>query len=164
MTDNNKITISAEGIKDGGMKSFKQDDDSIILITRDGDEFNAFDGKCTHAGADLGEGLRCGNRVICPWHHGTFDSTDGSLIEPVAMKGLTRYSVTRQGDNLIVDTTSNINERADNDQLADTHTIIVGGGGAGFMTANQLRHTGYGGKSVPTIKRLIIALCCPKRF
>ncbi|MGP5407526.1 FAD-dependent oxidoreductase [Psychrobacter celer] len=146
MTDNNKITISAEGIKNGGMKSFKQDDDSIILITRDGDEFNAFDGKCTHAGADLGEGLRCGNRVICPWHHGTFDSTDGSLIEPVAMKGLTRYSVTRQGDNLIVDTTSNINERADNDQLADTHTIIVGGGGAGFMTANQLRHTGYSGK------------------
>ncbi len=146
MTDNNKITISAEGIKNGGMKSFKQDDDSIILITRDGDEFNAFDGKCTHAGADLGEGLRCGNRVICPWHHGTFDSTDGSLIEPVAMKGLTRYSVTREGDNLIVDTTSNINERADNDQLTDTHTIIVGGGGAGFMTANQLRHTGYGGK------------------
>lgn len=146
MTDNNKITISAEGIKNGGMKSFKQDDDSIILITRDGDEFNAFDGKCTHAGADLGEGLRCGHRVVCPWHHGTFDSTDGSLIEPVAMKGLTRYSVTRQGDNLIVDTTSNINERADNDQLADTHTIIVGGGGAGFMTANQLRHTGYGGK------------------
>jgi len=146
MTDNNKITISAEGIKDGGMKSFKQDDDSIILITRDGDEFNAFDGKCTHAGADLGEGLRCGNRVICPWHHGTFDSTDGSLIEPVAMKGLTRYSVTREGENLIVDTTNNINNRADNDQLADTHTIIVGGGGAGFMTANQLRHTGYGGK------------------
>ncbi|WP_201583665.1 FAD-dependent oxidoreductase [Psychrobacter sp. HII-4] len=146
MTDNNKITISAEGIKDGGMKSFKQDDDSIILITRDGDEFSAFDGKCPHAGADLGEGLRCGNRVICPWHHGTFHSTDGSLIEPVAMKGLTRYSVTRQGDHLIVDTTSNINERADNDQLADTHTIIVGGGGAGFMTANQLRHTGYGGK------------------
>ncbi|WP_286708397.1 FAD-dependent oxidoreductase, partial [Psychrobacter sp. UBA2514] len=70
----------------------------------------------------------------------------GSLIEPVAMKGLTRYSVTRQGDNLIVDTTSNINERADNDQLADTHTIIVGGGGAGFMTAHQLRQGGYGGK------------------
>lgn len=142
----NLVTIDKSDIPDGGMKSYKQDDDSIILITRDGDEFNAFDGKCTHAGADLGEGLRCGNRVICPWHHGTFDSTDGSLIEPVAMKGLTRYSVTRQGDNLIVDTTSNINERADNDQLADTHTIIVGGGGAGFMTANQLRHTGYGGK------------------
>ncbi|MGP5216142.1 FAD-dependent oxidoreductase [Psychrobacter celer] len=142
----NLVTIDKSDIPDGGMKSYKQEDDSIILVTRDRDEFSAFDGKCPHAGADLGEGLRCGNRVICPWHHGTFDSTDGSLIEPVAMKGLTRYSVTRQGDNLIVDTTSNINERADNDQLADTHTIIVGGGGAGFMTANQLRHTGYGGK------------------
>ncbi|MGM8884810.1 FAD-dependent oxidoreductase [Psychrobacter sp. 1U2] len=146
MTDNKKITISTADIADGGMKSFKQDDDSIILITRDGDAFNAFDGKCTHAGADLGEGLRCGNRVICPWHHGTFDSTDGSLIEPVAMKGLTRYSVTIEGDNLIVDTSNNINNRANNDQLSETHTIIVGGGGAGFMTANQLRHTGYGGK------------------
>lgn len=148
MTDNtNKlITISKADIKDGGMKSFKQDDDSIILITRDGDDFNAFDGKCTHAGADLGEGLRCGNRVICPWHHGTFDSTDGSLIEPVAMKGLTRYSVTEKDDNLVVDTSTDINKKVENDQLNDTHTIIVGGGGAGFMTANQLRHTGYGGK------------------
>lgn len=148
MTDNtnNTITISKADIKDGGMKSFKQDDDSIILITRDGDNFNAFDGKCTHAGADLGEGLRCGNRVICPWHHGTFDSTDGSLIEPVAMKGLTRYGITEEGDNLIVDTASDINVKLENNQLSDTHTIIIGGGGAGFMTANQLRHTGYGGK------------------
>ncbi len=148
MTDNtnNTITISKANIEDGGMKSFKQDDDSIILITRDGDDFSAFDGKCTHAGADLGEGLRCGNRVICPWHHGTFDSTDGSLIEPVAMKGLTRYSVTMEGDNLLVDTSTDINNRVANDQLNETHTIIVGGGGAGFMTANQLRHTGYGGK------------------
>lgn len=148
MTDNtNKlITISKADIKDGGMKSFKQDDDSIILITRDGDDFSAFDGKCTHAGADLGEGLRCGNRVICPWHHGTFDSTDGSLIEPVAMKGLTRYSITEEGDNLVVDTSTDMNKKVENDQLTETHTIIVGGGGAGFMTANQLRHTGYGGK------------------
>ncbi|MEJ6551004.1 MULTISPECIES: FAD-dependent oxidoreductase [Psychrobacter] len=142
----NTVTITKSDIPNGGMKSYKQEDDSIILITRDDDEFHAFDGKCPHAGADLGNGLRCGHRVVCPWHHGTFDSTDGSLIEPVAMKGLTRYSVTRQGDNLIVDTTSNINERADNDQLADTHTIIVGGGGAGFMTAHQLRQGGYGGK------------------
>jgi len=146
MTDNNKITISAEGIKNGGMKSFKQDDDSIILITRDGDEFNAFDGKCTHAGADLGEGLRCGNRVICPWHHGSFDSRDGTLLEPVAMRGLTQYELIDEGARLVVDTAAKIDNRTANDKLTDTHTIIVGGGGAGFMTANQLRHTGYGGK------------------
>ncbi|MGO3219814.1 MAG: FAD-dependent oxidoreductase [Psychrobacter celer] len=142
----NLVTIDKSDIPDGGMKSFKQDDDSIILITRDGDEFNAFDGKCTHAGADLGEGLRCGNRVICPWHHGTFDSTDGSLIEPVAMKGLTQYELIDEGARLVVDTAAKIDNRTANDKLTDTHTIIVGGGGAGFMTANQLRHTGYGGK------------------
>ena len=140
------VTISKADIPNGGMKSYKQDDDSIILITRDEDEFSAFDGKCPHAGADLGEGLRCGNRVICPWHHGSFDSRDGTLLEPVAMRGLTQYELTDEGDSLTVNTSAKIDKRVTNDKMTDTHTIIVGGGGAGFMTANQLRHTGYGGK------------------
>ena len=140
------VTISKADIPNGGMKSYKQDDDSIILITRDEDEFSAFDGKCPHAGADLGEGLRCGNRVICPWHHGSFDSRDGTLLEPVAMRGLTQYELTDEGDSLTVNTAAKIDKRVANDKMTDTHTIIVGGGGAGFMTANQLRHTGYGGK------------------
>ena len=140
------VTISKADIPNGGMKSYKQDDDSIILITRDEDEFSAFDGKCPHAGADLGEGLRCGNRVVCPWHHGTFDSRDGTLLEPVAMRGLTQYELSDEGDSIVVNTAAKIDKRVANDKMTDTHTIIVGGGGAGFMTANQLRHTGYGGK------------------
>ena len=140
------VTISKADIPSGGMKSYKQDDDSIILITRDEDEFSAFDGKCPHAGADLGEGLRCGNRVICPWHHGSFDSRDGTLLEPVAMRGLTQYELSDEGDSLTVNTSAKIDKRVANDKMTDTHTIIVGGGGAGFMTANQLRHMGYGGK------------------
>ncbi|WP_227684826.1 FAD-dependent oxidoreductase [Psychrobacter immobilis] len=142
----NTVTISKADIPSGGMKSYKQEDDSIILITRDDDEFRAFDGKCPHAGADLGNGLRCGNRVVCPWHHATFDSRDGSLLEPIATKGLTQYELTHDGDNLTVDTSAQVTGRVENDKLIDTHTIIVGGGGAGFMTANQLRHGGYGGK------------------
>ncbi|MGO2884937.1 MAG: FAD-dependent oxidoreductase, partial [Psychrobacter celer] len=142
----NLVTINKSDIPDGGMKSYKQEDDSIILVTRDRDEFSAFDSKCPHAGADLGEGLRCGDRVICPWHHGSFDSRDGTLLEPVAMRGLTQYELIDEGARLVVDTAAKIDNRTANDKLTDTHTIIVGGGGAGFMTANQLRHTGYGGK------------------
>ena len=142
----NTVTINKADIISGGMKSYKQDDDSIILITRDEDEFSAFDGKCPHAGADLGTGLRCGNRVICPWHHATFDSRDGTLLEPLATEGLTQYQITDNGDSLTVDTSAKIDKQVKNDKLTDTHTIIVGGGGAGFMTAHQLRNTGYGGK------------------
>ncbi|WP_440453884.1 FAD-dependent oxidoreductase [Psychrobacter sp. ASPA161_9] len=142
----NLVTINKSDIPSGGMKSYKQDDDSIILITRDEDEFFAFDGKCPHVGADLGDGMRCGNRVVCPWHHGSFDSRDGTLLEPVAMRGLTQYELTDEGDSLTVNTSAKIDKRVENDKLTDTHTIIIGGGGAGFMTANQLRHTGYGGK------------------
>jgi NADPH-dependent 2,4-dienoyl-CoA reductase/sulfur reductase-like enzyme/nitrite reductase/ring-hydroxylating ferredoxin subunit len=140
------MTINKADIPSGGMKSYKQDDDSIILITRDDNTFHAFDGKCPHAGADLGDGLRCGNRVVCPWHHGTFDSRDGTLLEPVATEGLTQYQFTDEGDSLIVDTTNKIDHTIANDQLKETHTVIVGGGAAGFMTAHQLRNTGYGGK------------------
>ncbi len=142
----NTVTINRADIVSGGMKSYKQDDDSIILITRDDSTFRAFDGKCPHAGADLGTGLRCGNRVICPWHHATFDSSDGALLEPIATTGLTQYQIIDNGDSLTVDTSAKIDKQVENDKLTDTHTIIVGGGGAGFMTAHQLRNTGYGGK------------------
>ncbi|WP_440826375.1 FAD-dependent oxidoreductase [Psychrobacter cryohalolentis] len=142
----NTVTINKADIISGGMKSYKQDDDSIILITRDDSTFRAFDGKCPHAGADLGTGLRCGNRVICPWHHATFDSSDGVLLEPIATTGLTQYQIIDNGDSLTVDTSAKIDKQVENDKLTDTHTIIVGGGGAGFMTAHQLRNTGYGGK------------------
>ena len=142
----NTVTISKAEIPNGGMKSYKQDDDSIILLTRDDDEFHAFDGKCPHAGADLGNGLRCGHRVVCPWHHATFDSRDGTLLEPIAIEGLTQYELTDDGDNVTVDISAKINAVIERDKLTDTHTVIVGGGAAGFMTANQLRQTGYGGK------------------
>ena len=140
------VTINKADIVNGGMKSYQQDDDSIILITRDEDEFSAFDGKCPHAGANLGDGLRCGHRVICPWHHATFDSCDGALLEPIATEGLTQYRIIDNGDSLTVDTSVKINKHIKADKLTDTHTVIVGGGGAGFMTAHQLRKTGYGGK------------------
>ena len=142
----NTVTIDKADIPSGGMKSYKQDDNSIILITRDNNEFHAFDGKCPHAGADLGTGLRCGNRVICPWHHGTFDSRDGSLLEPVATEGLTQYELTDNGDSLTVDTTKKIDNSVPNNKMAEMHTVIVGGGAAGFMAAHHLRNTGYGGK------------------
>lgn len=140
------VTINKADIVSGGMKSYQQDDDSIILITRDEGEFSAFDGKCPHAGANLGDGLRCGHRVICPWHHATFDSRDGALLEPIATEGLTQYQIIDNGDSLTVDTSVKINKHIKADKLTDTHTVIVGGGGAGFMTAHQLRKTGYGGK------------------
>lgn len=142
----NTVTINKAEIPSGGMKSYPQEDNSIILITRDEDKFQAFDGKCPHAGADLGDGLRCGHRVVCPWHHATFDSRDGSLLEPLAMTGLTQYELTDNGDSLSVNTAATVNHRIANDKLSETHTLIVGGGGAGFMSAQQLRNRGYGGK------------------
>jgi NADPH-dependent 2,4-dienoyl-CoA reductase/sulfur reductase-like enzyme/nitrite reductase/ring-hydroxylating ferredoxin subunit len=142
------IRFQLQDIPDGGMTSFHQDE-QIILVTRDGDQVTAMQGKCPHAGADLGEGLRCDNRIICPWHHATFDAQSGELLEPLAMNGLERYEIEEDAanpDNKIIHFDKPIKFKDPDSQQQDSHTLIVGGGGAGFMAATHLRAQGYAGK------------------
>ncbi|KQR22983.1 FAD-dependent oxidoreductase [Deinococcus sp. Leaf326] len=137
------LRVRTADVPDGGMASFPHGERKILFV-RDGDELRAFDAKCPHAGADLGQGLRCGARVVCPWHHATFDAGDGHLLEPPALNGLKRYALTRDGD------TWEVGEEAEEPARppqgsADGHTVIVGGGAAGFMVAQSLRAGGYTG-------------------
>ncbi|MDO5769726.1 MAG: FAD-dependent oxidoreductase [Psychrobacter sp.] len=139
------ISFKLPDIPDGGMKSF-QHNDQIVLVTRDGSEVNAMQGKCPHAGADLGKGLRCDNRIICPWHHATFDAQSGKLLEPLAVSGLERYQITGDGEHKTIHVDQVIEEPTAPKQQQDTHTLIIGGGASGFMTATHLRSNGYDGK------------------
>lgn len=142
------INFQLQDIPDGGMKSFHQDE-QIILVTRDGEHVTAMQGKCPHAGADLGEGLRYGHRIICPWHHATFDAQSGNLLEPLAIAGLERYEIEEDAanpDNKIIHIDKPIQFKTPDSQQQDTHTLIIGGGGAGFMAATHLRAQGYAGK------------------
>lgn len=139
------LTFNLQDIPDGGMKSFHHDD-KIILVTRDGDTVTAMQGKCPHAGADLGKGLRCDNRIICPWHHATFDAQSGELLEPLAVAGLERYQVSGEGEQKNIHVDQVIDEPSSPKQQQNTHTLIIGGGASGFMTATHLRSNGYDGK------------------
>lgn len=133
-------------VLDGGMKSFEVEGQKVLII-RDGDEYRAFDAACPHAGADLGKGVRCGERVICPWHHATFQATSGGLIEPPALEGLIRYTVRREGGEYVADLTEKLSQPATQPTgQPDDHTVIVGGGAAGFMTVQTLRAGGYAGR------------------
>ncbi|MGY2896604.1 FAD-dependent oxidoreductase [Deinococcus sp. UYEF24] len=139
------LKFKASDVQDGGMRTFEVGEQKV-LVTRDGDEFHAYDALCPHAGADLGDGVRCGSRIVCPWHHATFHAGDGSLIEPPALTGLKQYRARLDGDSLHVDLNDEIEAQPPEPVHKDHHTVIIGGGAAGFMAAQTLRVGGYVGQ------------------
>lgn len=139
------LTFKADAVADGAMKSFEHGKGKILIV-RTGDEYSAFDAACPHAGADLGTGVLCAGRVVCPWHHGTFDARSGALLEPLATDGLTRYQVHRDGDRYTVDPSETLTAPKPPSLRADEHVVIVGAGGGGFMAAHTLRQHGFAGK------------------
>jgi NADPH-dependent 2,4-dienoyl-CoA reductase/sulfur reductase-like enzyme/nitrite reductase/ring-hydroxylating ferredoxin subunit len=139
------LKFKPSDVQDGGMHTFEVGDRKI-LVTRDGDDFRAFDGMCPHAGADLGAGVRCGSRIVCPWHHATFHADNGSLIEPPALGGLKQYRIRRDGESFSVDLEDEIKVQPPHPKHSDHHTVIIGGGASGFMAAQTLRDGGYAGR------------------
>ena len=139
------FTFDADAVADGAMKSFDYGKRKILIV-RAGDDYRAFEGKCPHAGADLGQGVLCAGRVICPWHHATFDAHSGALLEPLATEGLTRYQLRRDGERCIVDLESSLSFAQPAAQGSDQHVVIVGAGAGGFMAAHTLRQHGFAGR------------------
>ena len=62
-----------------------------VLLFRDDHTVCAIGGTCPHAGGLLAEGVRCGDRVICPWHKAAFSLRTGALLEPPAVDALPRH-------------------------------------------------------------------------
>ena len=138
------LTFKADAVADGAMKTFEHGKHKVLIV-REGSGYRAFDGKCPHAGADLGEGVLCAGRVVCPWHHATFDARSGALLEPLATEALTRYAVHRDGDDYRVDLSKPISPADAEPLLKDQHVVIVGAGAGGFMAAHTLRERGFAG-------------------
>ncbi len=149
--------------------------DTKILVLRHGDGVVAFGAECPHAGAPLGEGAFCDGRIICPWHKANFRVSDGGLLEPPALQGLTRYPVTIEGGLVLVspeplppeplspeplspvplspgpsplETTSGAVPQAP-PVAPDTRTmLILGAGAAGTAAACALREFGFSGRVI----------------
>jgi NADPH-dependent 2,4-dienoyl-CoA reductase/sulfur reductase-like enzyme/nitrite reductase/ring-hydroxylating ferredoxin subunit len=120
-------------------------DDHDILLVRSGDDVQAFQADCPHAGAPLEQGAICQGRLVCPWHKAVFRLSDGALIEPPALAALTRYpvQVTPEG-NVLVSPEAYGFENPSPD--GDRRTVaIIGAGAAGTAGAVALRERGFGG-------------------
>ena len=63
-------------------------------LTNVGQTYYAFDAQCPVDGTNLArEGVLRGDRLVCPQDDATFDVRTGECIEPEGQRGLQRYSI-----------------------------------------------------------------------
>jgi len=145
------IIAKKNELQNGQMKKIRISDDEEVLLVKIDDKFYARTAYCPHYGASLETGVLAGTKVMCPWHHATFDIPTGELIEPPALHGLTVYKVEIRGEDVVLfppETTVKSSEETEERkaQKKDKPTfVIIGGGSAGNAAAHQLRVSGYDG-------------------
>ena len=84
--------------------------DQDIAVARDGEEFFAVEDICSHAAVALSEGEVEGCTVEC-WLHGSrFDLRTGKPSGPPATDPVAVYAVQVDGDDVLVDVTTALND------------------------------------------------------
>lgn len=125
-------------------------DDTKILLVRTEDlapgqpALFALEAECPHAGAPLEKGAVCDERLICPFHAGTFALDTGALIEPPPLRDLKRYPVRLSGEDILVDPTPvPVARPAPIGQ--GKHLVFAGGGAAAAAALAFLRDANFAG-------------------
>lgn len=140
-------------LRDGEMTEVSIDN-TRILLARAGDRFHAVSATCPHYGAPLVEGVLCGTRIVCPWHHAVFNVINGDSEEPPALDALVSYAVRVENEQILVSVPEERQDRrtpamAACDPVADPRQfIIIGAGAAGYAAAQTLREEGFRGDVV----------------
>lgn len=135
------------------MKEFSIGETRVLLARVDG-RFHAVSAVCTHYGGPLAEGVLCGTRVMCPWHHAVFNVVNGDMVEPPALDALTCYDVRVEGERVLVSVPEDGETRrtpamVQRDTAADSRQfVIIGAGAAGYAAAQTLREEGFRGNVV----------------
>lgn len=116
---------------------------------RDGDAVRAYAAECPHAGGPLDEGTVCNGRIVCPWHKGTFEVRDGSLVEPPPLRALTRYDATVEDGDVYVSLPPAESGAVKATRYSQERTMLVAcAGAAGAAACSALREAGYDGRIV----------------
>lgn len=141
--------IPLSSIPDAGVLAGHVDDTPVLLSRVDG-ALHAVSATCTHYGAPLGEGLRVGDQIRCPWHHACFSLRTGEALHAPAFSPLATWRVETVGAHVFVHPVSNeagqtTEHTSHTCNHAPARIVIVGGGAAAFAAAERLRSRGFEG-------------------
>jgi NADPH-dependent 2,4-dienoyl-CoA reductase/sulfur reductase-like enzyme/nitrite reductase/ring-hydroxylating ferredoxin subunit len=150
--------IELSSVQDGKMLRGHAGSEPVLLVRR-GDQFFAVGALCTHYEAPLNEGLLVGEEIRCPWHHACFNFRTGEVLRAPALDALPRWRVEVVPDSVRESTGKRLPSKiyvrekliAEPQEVRPTlpstpkAVVIIGGGVAGNMAAETLRHEGYKG-------------------
>jgi NADPH-dependent 2,4-dienoyl-CoA reductase/sulfur reductase-like enzyme/nitrite reductase/ring-hydroxylating ferredoxin subunit len=147
-----KVRIAGvNDLKDGEMKEFAIEDNKILL-SKSGGKYYATGASCPHYGAPLEKGIFSGERIVCPWHHATYNAKNGDLLEPPSRNALASFEVEVKGEDVYVFipekfSGSRMPEMGKHEPGSDKRTfVIIGAGAAGSSAAETLRQNGFDGR------------------
>jgi NADPH-dependent 2,4-dienoyl-CoA reductase/sulfur reductase-like enzyme/nitrite reductase/ring-hydroxylating ferredoxin subunit len=136
--------VALSDFADGRLVGHVGDDE--VLLVQSGAEIFAIGAHCTHYHGPLAEGIVTDGDVRCPWHHACFDLRTGEAVRAPALSPVDCWKVEQRDGRIFV---REKRERATPVLPASANLpsriVIVGGGAAGFATAEMLRRRGFSG-------------------
>ena len=146
----------AADLRDGELREVEVGGKKCLLLSCDG-ALRAFGARCTHYDGPLAKGLLHDGRLVCPWHHGTFDARTGDLLDPPPLSGLTPFDVRVESGDVYVDRPDDAPRQRAMPMVGrepgDERTFVVlGGGAAGAAAVEGLRQHGFAGRIVLVVR------------
>lgn len=121
-------------------------EDPVLLIRTSHGLLHAVQAMCPHYGAPLVDGCVHEDRIHCPWHHASFELTDGAVQRPPALDPLKTWPVEeREGRVRVIATLPRTRTRRTPPRPRKA-VVIVGAGAAGTAAAVTLREAGHRGR------------------
>ena len=130
--------VGLDAIPDGGLLAGRIGEHDAVLV-RHGTSVRALEGRCTHLGAPLAEGLVVGDELRCPWHHACFDTVSGRATRAPAFAPLLTWPVAVDGDQVRVTSVEPLPAPGPGSAENLGPFVIVGGGAAGYAAAVALK-------------------------
>jgi nitrite reductase/ring-hydroxylating ferredoxin subunit len=102
MADNPVPVCAAADIAPGSVKSFDIGDQKVAVYNLDG-TFYATDAICTHAFADLADGILEGEIIECTLHFGAFNVKTGKAVQAPCFTDLKTFKTEVRDGQVFVD-------------------------------------------------------------
>jgi nitrite reductase/ring-hydroxylating ferredoxin subunit len=102
MAENPVPVCAAADLAPGSVKSFEVGDELVAVYNIDG-AFYATEARCTHATADLADGILEGDVIECSLHFGAFNVRTGKAVQAPCFIDLKTFRTEVKDGQVLVD-------------------------------------------------------------